>query len=294
MQINLKSLSTKSNLNFILRVVVKAYELCRPKIAISYGERNLKVPLKSYLNNDGGWKIHLLRKFVPDGGTFVDVGANTGQTFVEWKLSGISGNYFGFEPNYEAAAIVSDIIKLNKYDDSFVAPFGLSDSNSVKKLFLRKGKSHDSEATIVRDLRPGTDYDVQLIPVYRFDDVVNDLDMSQINFIKIDVEGAENYVLSGMQRSIDLHNPTILCEVLFADNKASWDEYNSSIDSIENFIKTIDYKMYEVIKSDNKVSLNNIVRIPREIWTEQNQARCDYVFAPGDGSDVYEIYIDSP
>ncbi len=65
-----------------------------------------------------------------------------GQTLIEWKLSGASGQYVGFEPNYASASILSDIIKFNHYDDSFVAPVGLSNINCIEKLYLTKGMVH--------------------------------------------------------------------------------------------------------------------------------------------------------
>ncbi|MEJ0095455.1 MAG: hypothetical protein WDN46_19235 [Methylocella sp.] len=166
MNVGIEHLYSKTPQNRILRgvfrVATTVYNSCRQTITLSHKGVKVTVPLKAYLYNDGGWKIYLLGKLVPKGGALVDVGANLGQTLIEWKLSGASGQYVGFEPNYASASILSDIIKFNHYDDSFVAPVGLS---NIEKLYLTKGMSTDQAASIVSDLRPGRPYDIQIIPV---------------------------------------------------------------------------------------------------------------------------------
>jgi FkbM family methyltransferase len=290
MKIPLKLLQNKGFLVFAFKAVSKLYFILRPRISVSYEGRSATIPLRSYLYNDGGWKIHLMRKIVPDGGTLIDIGVNTGQTLIEWKLCGVKGNYVGFEPNYSVAELVADIIAFNKYQDSVIAPFGLSDSNCVKKLFFKKGMRHDSGASIVSDLRPGLGYDIQIVPVYRFDDVVDDLQIQNIDFVKIDVEGAEYQVLSGMKGCIELYKPIILCEILFADENASWDCYLNNVKKMEAFLMSINYAIYRVTRDNAKISLMPIKELPQKVLTKENSEECDYIFAPEMRNvDVYEV-----
>jgi hypothetical protein len=51
------------------------------------------------------------------------------------------------------------------------------------------------------------------------DEVVRTLNLDKIDLIKIDVEGAETYVLSGAQKVINQFRPLLLVEVLEANRK---------------------------------------------------------------------------
>jgi hypothetical protein len=45
------------------------------------------------------------------------------------------------------------------------------------------------------------------------DNVVAGLELTNVNFVKIDVEGLEHNVLKGMARTISAFHPVILCEI---------------------------------------------------------------------------------
>ena len=277
MSIPLDLLVSNKLVVFSLKAIARLCICYRLKMTISFGDKKIQVPIRSYLDSDG-WKLHLVKNMVRSASVFIDVGMNTGQTLVEWKLSGVDGRYFGFEPNHAAFDLVAEVVSLNRYSDCFLVPCGLSNCNSVKKLFLEKGVVYASAATIVEDLRPGRLYDVKFIPVYRFDDIVQDLNIDRLDFVKIDVEGAELQVLIGMKNSIQRHNPLILCEVLFADSKASWEDYMRRIAELEAFLKVVDYKIYQVMRDHHRIILRPLNEIPRAVWRKENANECDYIF----------------
>jgi FkbM family methyltransferase len=255
--------------------------LYSPKVVISANGREVSIPVNTYIQRDSGWKRDVLAAMVSEGSGIIDIGANMGQTLVDWKLCGVSGQYVGFEPNHRAFELATEIIEANGYDDCLIVPCGLSDRNAIVKLFLHKGKPSDSCASIIDDLRPGLEFDTKAIPVFQLDDISDDLPLDSISFVKIDVEGAELPVLLGMRKFIEQQKPIILCEVLFADANASYEIYNSKIDDLESLVNSMNYTKYQILKSRSTITLKAVNSIPRAVWTKENSDMCDYIFAPG-------------
>lgn len=55
----------------------------------------------------------------------------------------------------------------------------------------------------------------------KVDDVVKSLNISRVDFVKIDVEGLELNVLNGMRQVISIHKPVIFCEIYTGKNSNS-------------------------------------------------------------------------
>ncbi len=79
-------------------------------------------------------------------------------------------------------------------------------------LFRHKDALTDSCGSIISDLRPSRSFDVDIVPCFKFDDVRQNLDLGEIGFVKIDVEGAELETLMGMEMSVRECQPIILCK----------------------------------------------------------------------------------
>jgi len=67
------------------------------------------------------------------------------------------------------------------------------------------------------------------------DDVLEKLGLSQVDWIKIDVEGAEFEVLSGLEKTIKTHRPRIIIEVFY-----------ENVESIKRFMKKNGYNMIRI------------------------------------------------
>ncbi len=62
-------------------------------------------------------------------GALVDVGANCGQTLVDYFRSASTTGYVGFEPNYHCVRVINDIITTNACSDCSLIPVALSDES---------------------------------------------------------------------------------------------------------------------------------------------------------------------
>lgn len=230
------------------------------------------------------WKTEIVTKLlVARTGAFVDVGANCGQTLLDYFASGSTASYVGFEPNPHCVRVLNDVIRANARSDCSLIPAGLSDKNGIRKLLLEKNSSTDSSASIDAELRPDRDWDVQFVACYRFDDIRPQIGIGDISLMKIDVEGAELSVLRGMKAALGENGHWILCEVLYRDSKASEASHLERMNALMSFIVEMGYICLNVEKSADGRSVLGLVTMahfPNRIWNWDNAAECDYIFVP--------------
>lgn len=234
------------------------------------------------------WKYRLFEALLDrNSGAFADVGVNLGQTLLLFRLADRQKPYLGFEPNPEAIAYVNRVIRQNGYENCMVFPCGLAERTSMLSLYLPQGAHTGAMATLVADLRPGRSFDVQQVAVFRFDELIEEVDSGPIDFVKLDVEGAELQVLHGMDMTIRRDRPMILCEVLFTDSHADIATADRRNEEIMKYLKDREYSVYQIVKSEDKRSI--VAALPIQsfesaFWTKQNADLCDYIFIPEERS----------
>jgi len=201
-------------------------EVCRSlsKIGLTSTRTNyfglpLTVPLihgtgRQLIVPDEYWMSRCLKRFLAmKKGAVLDIGVNVGLYLV--KLRALDGErpYVGFEPNPFCNYYVQELIRLNRFANARVLPVALSAENKVGKLLA--GSRDDSGASILEDVRTGTDTSFSVDTLFwRGDDLVAQLGLAEgVGIVKIDVEGAESYVIAGLADTIRAHRPLMYCEI---------------------------------------------------------------------------------
>lgn len=99
---------------------------------------------------------------------------------------------------------------------------------------------------------------------------------------------AELDTLTGMAGHLRRHRTRMMCEVLRRDEEADADRYFGRIEAIQALMAELDYRMFEVRKSDDLARVTGIVPIdafPREPW-RPHLAECnDYLFLPAEAAE---------
>ncbi|NNF58126.1 MAG: FkbM family methyltransferase [Rhodothermaceae bacterium] len=144
------------------------------------------------------------------GDTVYDLGANIGfYMILAARLVGPTGRVVAFEPFPATAAAARHNARLNAFDQVHVIEAAVADRPGEEWLMTGTGPvtfrlGEDRE-------QPG-----QLVPVISVDAFVSTAEEPPPDFVKIDVEGAEERVLLGMKDTLRQHRPTVLCEVHYA------------------------------------------------------------------------------
>jgi FkbM family methyltransferase len=165
---------------------------------------------------DGFWEMwltQLIASYVEPGMVVFDVGANFGYyTLLLADLVGAAGKVYAVEPNPETAAYLRHSVTLNGVGNRTViveAAAGSVDAPSVQ-LCAPQGEPKNSyvvseaQAAAVPD---GTSY---VVPQVTIDGIV--ATAGRVDFIKVDAEGAEGEIVTGMEDTLRRFKPILVLE----------------------------------------------------------------------------------
>lgn len=207
-------------------------------------------------------EVILRRILATRPGTFIDVGVNAGQTLA--KVLGIDKDrlYLGFEPQLSCCFNADQFIKANALVNAQVLPIALSNHNHLVS-FFSDGETDECASLIDRKDVVGNR--IQTFVQCRIgDEILKELNVTQISTIKIDVEGAELQVMEGMKTILTSHRPPIIFEVLpnFSGvGHRTWHEpeirekNRVSAKQIHQLLSDIGYQIFQIDEDSCRESL---------------------------------------
>jgi FkbM family methyltransferase len=149
--------------------------------------------------------LHLVERLFPNGGVAVDVGANIGNHSL--FFSSVFDTVHAFEPNPKMVERLKTHAEMNAAKNLHIHAVGLSDRNA--ELFFEENLR--GNAGNGRFVSRASGVAISL-PVRRGDDVLQELGVSRVDFIKLDIEGHEEAALRGLERTIARHRPIVAFE----------------------------------------------------------------------------------
>jgi len=151
----------------------------------------------------------VFRKYVIPGMVVFDIGANIGYySFLASKLVGESGNVYSFEPEPNNFSLLQENIK--RWSSQNVLPVNKAVSIDGGEALLNISSKSGCHSLIGHSKVSGHSVHVSTIDL---DSFVKENNIKRVDFIKIDIEGAELLALKGMQNIINSFSPIIICEV---------------------------------------------------------------------------------
>ena len=204
--------------------------------------------------------------FLGAGMIFLDLGAHQGlYTLLASKKVGPSGQVFAFEPSPRELRRLRWNLFLNRCRNVCVVPFALGNIEDTVELFVCLGRE-----TGCNSLRPPAVSEpvgkVQ-VPITTLDRYLERTRICKVDFVKIDVEGAELEVLKGARRLLSDCRPPILCEL--ADVRTEPWGYGSV--DIYEFLATRGYRWF-LITPEGRLQFcprkehfhENLIAVPEE------------------------------
>jgi FkbM family methyltransferase len=212
---------------------------------------NLRLPLRYWIHVTGEEpeeELRYLTSLFPketSNATAIDVGANMGM--FSYVLSKHFKNVVSFEANDALTA------NLNAYNPGNISichqALSSKHGNATLYIPVRDSIPLVGWASLSPGNCPGVDEHIQKpIEIVTLDS----LDILDVKFMKIDVEGHEVEVLKGAYNTISKFRPTVLIEVK-SDN----------LDRVSEFFSNINYRMTKLEEWNNKVSTpENYIFVP--------------------------------
>lgn len=191
-------------------------------IELRFGSTAFKFHYWHGKRHGGGRGLYLFRERIEDlmrfgdqflrrGDVAIDGGANQGMYATAFaNYVGPEGRVIAFEPMPYAAELTEANLALNGLANCTVIAAALSDRPGRAELDLTRGVG---SASIVTDYGGASRLEV---PTVTIDDTLAELGVDRIDFIKLDIEGAELKALEGARKTIARSRPVICLEIAAA------------------------------------------------------------------------------
>ena len=178
-----------------------------------------------------------LAKFIDKDKSIIDVGANIGFfSLMLFKELNFKGNAYLFEPVPHLAKLCEKTFKRKK-NKVHVYNCGLGDDNFSDTIYISRDDNIGWNTLVKEKVK--TPMETLEITIKKFDD----LEIENVGFIKIDVEGYEYKVIRGMMDSIKKYYPVLMIEVGWG--KGSHPHWGEEIEAFELLFQ-LGYKTYSL------------------------------------------------
>ena len=221
-------------------------------------------------------ELAFVDRFLRPGMTFVDIGANDGlYTTLAAKCVGSHGTVWAFEPSSRELSRLERNLELNHLTVR-VFPLALADSNGTSDLRVAP-YGHEGLNTLgsfVHEVDPGGNQKVQLA---RLDDILQENPLPHLDFIKMDVEGAELRVLKGAAAALARYRPVVMFEV----SDAALREQGGSAGDLAAFLRAQNYDLYmfdpssglpakavDGIYTENMIGVPAGMTLPEQVYSQ--------------------------
>lgn len=185
--------------------------------------------------------------YLSPGSVFVDVGANYGiYSLIAARIVGDSGRVIAFEPAKENFEILNKNILLNCMNNINLFPLALSDREGLMKLYYHPDPSRNSLIPEHSKLKNGEEVEVK-----QLDQVLQKIGVNVVDFIKIDVEGADLLVIKGAKETICKYRPVVQFEYI--------PSMQSGTDLLQETFDFFSRNQYVVMSSEKRLTQPELI-----------------------------------
>lgn len=212
---------------------------------------------------------------------FIDIGSNGGLYSLIAAKTSDEIKILAFDPTRAANFFFNENIRLNNFSDR-INFYNYAVSDKIEKLNFYEVKNRKypylkynlgGSSSLVNHPKLYNKVSVQAVSLDGFLDENPDLRF-EIDFIKIDAEGAEPNIIRGMKSTIEKYKPIIVCEVLL----------DEAGDEIETLLEEFGYRFF-LNKSRVLIPTEKIRR------NESDDEIYDYFFVHPSKLEIIEAFI---
>jgi FkbM family methyltransferase len=169
-----------------------------------------------------------------------DIGANIGlYSLLASDILESHGKVYAFEPSSTTFKALTKNLSLNNVQNVSAFQFALSNENGIAHLAPNLN-SDEKDAYNYIDL-VNSDAQGEQIEIRTLDSFVEEYNIKKLDFIKIDVEGAELLCLKGAAITLNTLKPTII----FESYEPFAERFNYSVADLVTYLKEMNYNLYQ-------------------------------------------------
>ncbi len=192
-------------------------------------------------------EIQFITHFLQPGDTVLEIGANIGlHALYESRAVGTEGRVIAFEPAPDTFKSLQSNILLNECTNITAVNAGISSRKET--LVMNTSQYYDAWNTLADSrllennaslFNGKVNIEVESLDQYLTD---NDIAKSEISFVKIDVEGWEQFVFEGGRNFFENYAPVLMIE--FDDNNTRAAGYHCC--DLYDQVEKLGYDLYEI------------------------------------------------
>jgi FkbM family methyltransferase len=182
-----------------------------------------------------GHESHIVGRFTPkEGDTVIDIGAHIGRyTITSSKHVGNTGKVVAIEADPENFEVLKKNIALNNLTNVLALNYAVFSTRTRMKLYEQSASAKYNSIMLARAAKTNNYVEVNADTL---DNILEINEVNRVNWIKIDVEGAEFEVLKGATKTLSNENASLFIEI---HNIEDPNHYHN----IVNFVKHHNYEM---------------------------------------------------
>ena len=190
--------------------------------------------LKSNWNLDK----YLFLSLAQGGDVILDGGANVGlysQLFS--RLVGSKGKVFAFEPAPPTFSQLEKALLECGAENVRAYPFALGHEHGQATIHLPDGVSGHAALEPHVDAWGDVSMESYEVEIRRLDDLVEEMSLKRLDFVKLDLEGAEALAIEGAATTLQRHLPSIHLEL----SPSFMKDFGRSVEDLRGSLETIGY-----------------------------------------------------
>jgi FkbM family methyltransferase len=182
-----------------------------------------------------GHEGYILTKFTPkEGDTVIDIGAHIGRyTITSSKQVGNTGKVVAIEADPDNFVLLKRNIALNNLKNVLPLNYAVFSTRTRMKLYEQSASAKYNSIMLTRAAKTKNYVEVNADTL---DSILKQNGINQVNWIKIDVEGAEFEVLKGSTKTLSTENISLLIEIHNIEDPSHYD-------NIVDFLKHDNYEI---------------------------------------------------
>jgi FkbM family methyltransferase len=192
-------------------------------------------------------EMDFVRNILRPGMTVVDAGAHHGlYSLLASKCVGEAGRVVAFEPSPRECDRMINNLRVNRSPNVGLMQCALGNRVGTAELFL--GNGSQDWCNSLRPREPADTSPSVRVPLRRLDDMLGELGIDEVDFLKMDVEGAELSVLQGAPKLLGCApRPAILAEVQDV-RTLPWGYLSREI---VDYLSSLNYKWFSIAAGGN-------------------------------------------
>lgn len=182
----------------------------------------------------------VIGKLARKGGLLVDAGANFGYYSCLWAGINPANRAIAFEPSPKCIPGLKSNIKRNNFQDRVqIKEIALGKENGVSKFFLGPAEQSGWGGLVINNSQ--AEAEVSEVKVGRLDDIYNEISKAGIiDLLKVDVEGADTWVLQGAEK---LLKEKRIKRIFLEENLGRMEPLGIAKSQAPDFLRSLGYRV---------------------------------------------------